>query len=324
MNNRLSRRSFWGAFSAGVCGAAVLSNNLVSSKVEAAESVSFGLARPRFCLNLGTIRNYDLNLMEELKIAKEAGFQSVELWLDRLSDLTKDGDKPYAPSKLAELKKYLDGEGMNVEGGIGFATWIMNEADKRAEGLEQLKRESEALAAIGCPCIACPASGPWNEKIEGIETIAERYAAALEVCASFGVRALLELWGPSPTLSKLSDCLAICAETGRDDAALLLDAYHLYRGGNSFSALNLISGNAMPVFHMNDYPAEPEREKLTDGDRVFPGDGVAPLRSILATLYKNGFNGALSLELFNRKYTESMSPLEQAKVGMEKMRNLFD
>lgn len=323
----MSRRSFLSVFSAGVCGASLVNGSLASNVATFADDISnnkLSCVSPRFCLNLGTIRNYNLNLNEELKIAKEAGFSSVELWLDRLGDCTKNGDVPFDSKKLIELKKRLDGEGIQVEGGIGFATWIMNEPERRASGLDELKRQSEALATIGCPCIACPAAGPWNEKIEGIDVIAERYAAALSVCSSFGVRALLELWGPSPTLSKLSDCLAICAETGRDDAALLLDVYHLYRGGNSFSALKLVAGSAMPVFHMNDYPAEPEREKLNDSDRVFTGDGIAPLRDILATLYENGFDGVLSLELFNKEYAKQMSALEQAKTGLAKMRALFE
>lgn len=326
MNKHFSRRSFLSAFSAGVFSAAWADGSFSPDAYGASidRVVNIADIKPRLCLNLGTIRNYNLDLLQELKVAKEAGYRSVELWLDRLSDYTKEGDKPFASKKLAELKKFLDDEGLQVENGIGFATWIMNEEDRRADGLDELKRQAEALAAIGCPCVACPAAGPWNEKIEGIKTIAERYAAALETCSAFGVRALLELWGASPTLSKLSDCLAICAETERADAALLLDAYHLYRGGNSFASLNLVAGSSMPVFHMNDYPAEPEREKLNDGDRVFPGDGVAPLRNILATLFKNGFNGVLSLELFNQTYTKQMTPLEHAKVGLEKMIALFE
>ncbi|MCF0234771.1 MAG: sugar phosphate isomerase/epimerase [Thermoguttaceae bacterium] len=278
----------------------------------------------RLCFNTATILDYNLPLMEELKIAKTAGYSSVEIWLSRLADYSREGEKEFSPKKLAELRKYLDGEGLRVENGIGFATWIVNEPERRAAGLEELGRQAEALAVIGCPCVAAPAAGPWNEKIEGIEIIAERYAAALDVCASRGVRALLELWGASPTLHRLSDCLAICAETGRADAALLLDAYHLYRGGNSFGGLNLISGNAMPVFHLNDYPGTPEREKLSDQDRVFPGDGVAPLREILQILARNRFNGALSLELFNPNYRRERTPLQQAEIGLQKMRALFE
>ena len=319
MTRNLNRRQFCGALALGVpmLGAAP------TFGAPAAEPANGN--KIRLALNFGTILGYDLNLMQELEIARDAGYRSVEIWLNRLADWTKDGDgKPFAANKLAELKKWLDGEGIKVENGIGFATWIVNEEDKRAAGLDELKRQAEALAAIGCPCVAAPAAGPWNEKIEGIKTVAERYAAALDVCAEFGVRALLELWGASPTLYNVADCMAICAETRRPDAALLLDAYHLYRGGNSFAALNLISGTAMPVFHMNDYPAEPEREKLTDADRVFPGDGICPIVDVVRTLIRNGFTGALSLELFNKTYREKMTALEQAKIGLEKMTKILD
>ena len=324
---KLQRRSFLGALAGLSCGAFLpqgATSSVVANEVKSS-SLSFDALKPKFSLNTATIREYNLSLIDELKVVKEAGYSHTEIWFDRLSDYARDdSSKGFAPKKLAELKKFLDGEGLRVEGGIGFATWIMNEEDKRKAGLDELKRQSEALAALGAGNIACPAAGPWNEKIEGIDVIAERFAQAIDVCASFGVRAMLELWGASPTLSRLSDCLAICVETGRSNAALLLDAYHLYRGGNSFDSLNLVAGSALPVFHMNDYPGTPEREKLSDSDRVFPGDGICPLRDVLATLYGNGFDGILSLELFNRKYAKEMSALDQAKTGLAKMRALFD
>ena len=74
---------------------------------------------------------------------------------------------------------------------------------------------------------------------------------------------------------------------------------------------------------MNDYPSSPEREKLSDGDRVFPGDGAAPWRQIIATLGKNGFDGVFSFEIFNREYAQRYSAVEQAKIGLEKMRALL-
>ncbi|MBR5759088.1 MAG: sugar phosphate isomerase/epimerase [Thermoguttaceae bacterium] len=324
MKKQLPRRAFLGAIA---CGTALCGSSWAQTEVEETETASEVCLDPskvRFCLNLGTIRNYNLPLIKELEVARDSGYRSVEIWFDRLTDYARNGDNPFDPTRLAELKKFLDGEGLRAEGGIGFATWIMNEPEKRSAGLDEVKRQAEALATLGAGCLAAPAAGPWNERIEGVSVIAERFAAVLEICSAYGVRAMLELWGASPTLSRLSDCLAICAETNRDDAALLLDAYHLYRGGNSFSGLNLVAGSAMPIFHMNDYPATPEREKLNDSDRVFPGDGIAPFRSILSALGKNGFNGALSLELFNPTYAKQMSALDQAKTGLAKMRALFD
>ena len=323
MKNEISRRTFLSAFSAGL-GAASVSNLASAASETPAAPVSATLdpSRVRFCLNLGTIRNYELKLKEELEVARDAGYRSVEIWFDRLSDYARSADgKGFEKDKLSELRKFADSEGLTIESAIGFASWIVDDAERRAAGVDELKRQAEALAILGAKCVAAPAAGA-NEKIE-LAKIAERYRTILEACEPFGVRPLLELWGPSPTLSRISDGLAICAETGRADAALLLDVYHLYRGGNSFAALSLVAGAALPIFHMNDYPASPEREKLSDGDRVFPGDGAAPWRQILATLGKNGFDGVLSFEIFNRDYARRYSAVEQAKIGLEKMRALF-
>ena len=53
---------------------------------------------------------------------------------------------------------------------------------------------------------------------------------------------------------------------------------------------------------LNDYPAEPPRERITDAFRVYPGDGIAPLTEMLRHLRAIGFRGFLSLELFNDRY----------------------
>ena len=66
-------------------------------------------------------------------------------------------------------------------------------------------------------------------------------------------------------------------------------------------------------------PQSIAQEELTDADRVYPGNGDAPLSMIFQTLQSIGFRGALSLELFNRTYWE-MPAEECAKVGLEKMK----
>ena len=56
------------------------------------------------------------------------------------------------------------------------------------------------------------------------------------------------------------------------------------------------------------------REKLTDADRVYPGDGVAPIPKLLKDLRDGGFSVMLSLELFNRKLW-SQDPRSSPKPG---------
>ena len=75
----------------------------------------------------------------------------------------------------------------------------------------------------------------------------------------------------------------------------------------------------MHVFHVNDYPASPSRANIRDADRVYPGDGVAPLDEILQTLTQIGFQGALSLELFNPNYWKQDAAVV-ARTGLLKMK----
>ena len=91
------------------------------------------------------------------------------------------------------------------------------------------------------------------------------------------------------------------------------------KGGTDYESLRIVSGQALGVFHINDYPAEPPRAEITDAARVFPGDGVAPLGTLFRNLRDIGFRGMLSLELFNREYW-NQDALYIARAGLEKTR----
>jgi 2-keto-myo-inositol isomerase len=113
----------------------------------------------------------------------------------------------------------------------------------------------------------------------------------------------------------------VAAECGHPKTRILPDIYHLYKGGSDFDGLKLLNGNVVEIFHLNDYPAEPGRDDIQDSDRVFPGDGVAPVKEVLTDLQNAGGHTILSLELFNREYWKR-DALEVAKEGLKKMKSL--
>jgi sugar phosphate isomerase/epimerase len=173
---------------------------------------------------------------------------------------------------------------------------------------------------LGGKRIAAPPAGAVDGDLLNLDVAGERYRALLELGRSVGCLPMLEVWGFSKNLSKLSEVLHVAAASQHPDACVLPDVYHLYKGGSNFSDLGLLAGNKIPVFHMNDYP-DMARDKITDADRVYPGDGIAPIGSVLKTVFASGFNGVLSLELFNREYWK-LDPLENATVGLKKMKSV--
>lgn len=260
------------------------------------------------CLNTSTLRGYKLPLTQLVQIAREAGFDAIEPWIDELEAHEKSG------SSLEELGAQIHDAGLSVQGAIGFAPWILGEQD----GLEQARRDMELVARVGGTLIAAPPMGAVETAGLSLETIAQRYAALCAVGREVGVRPLVEVWGFSQTLSKLGEAAFVAIESGADNAGVLADVYHLYKGGSPLAGLTMLNTRALPIFHVNDYP-DIAPSAIGDADRVWPGNGVAPLRAVFQTLREIGFDGYLSLELFNPNYWKG-DALQTAQMGREKLR----
>jgi 2-keto-myo-inositol isomerase len=266
-----------------------------------------------YCLNMSTIKGHKLGLVKELEVAAKAGFRSVEIWMDSLQAYLDGG------GTLPEARKRLDDLGLKVENAIGFASWIVDDNATRTQGVEQLKREMDMLAQLGCRRTAAPPMGATKGPNLDLKRAAERYRTILELGQQTGVVPQLELWGFSQNLSRLSEVLYVAAESGHPSARLLLDVYHLYRGGTSLDSLPLVGKPALEIFHVNDYPANKPAATITDADRVFTGDGVAPLSRILQAIHNPERPVIISLEVFNKDYY-AQDPLKVAQTALNKMK----
>ena len=268
-------------------------------------------------LNTSTIRGQKLSIVEEVAIAAQAGYQAMEPWIDELERYAATG------GSLEDLGKRFRDAGISVESAIGFFDWIVDDADRRKKGLEAARRSMELVRRIGGKRLAAPPVGATDQPINDLRIVADRYRALLAVGDQTDVVPEVEVWGFSRTLGRLGEAACVAMETGHPKACILPDVYHLFRGGSEFGGIKLLAPSAIHVFHFNDYPAEPPRTKLTDADRVYPGDGVAPLRTLLRDLAAGGFRVTLSLELFSRKLW-SQDPLTVARTGVEKLKAAID
>ncbi len=269
----------------------------------------------RFALNTSTIRGQKLPIDQQVDVAAKAGYDGIEPWMRDIDNYVESG------GKLDELRKRIADTGLRVVSAIGFANWISDDDDQRAAGLEQARKDMNTIKAIGGTHLAAPPVGAHrgDNTSPPLEVIAERYRALLEVGDETGVVPQLELWGFSPTLSKLSELAYVATGAQHAKACVLPDFYHIYKGGNDFAGLGMIEASRMHCFHMNDYPDDPPLEKISDKHRVFPGDGVCPLPKIIRDLLDHGFAGAFSLELFNPEYWER-DALDVATEGLRKSR----
>lgn len=304
MTTGLTRREVLA--SAGAC----LGAGAVATSLSAAEPTSepFG-----YCLNMATVMGHKLSLVEEIEVAAQAGWQGIEPWLRNVRKYVEDG------GSLADARKRIDDLGLKVVSAIGFTAWAVDDEARRAEGFEQFREEMDLIAQLGGKHIAAAPAGINRTPGMDLFKVAERYRALLELGREMGVTPQLEIWGSAQTLGTVGEAALVACQADHPDACLLLDAFHMYRGGSGFECLKVLCGAKMHDFHVNDYPADPPRDSVNDSHRVYPGDGVCPLSDVLRTLYATGFRGMLSLELFNRDYWRQ-DPLSVARTGLEKTR----
>lgn len=301
---KISRRTIL-SMAGAVAGAGIMS--------QSGEAAAKPAAKPPFTysLNMATIRGYNLDIVAELEAASKAGYTGVEPWISKVTQYKQKG------GSLSDLKKRIADLGLTIEGAIGFASWIVDDDAARTKGLEGMKRDMDTVAQIGGKRIAAPPAGANKGPMLDLDKVAERYGKLLELGDEMGVLPLLELWGFSANLHRLGQTAYVLAECGHPKASLLADIYHIYKGGSNFHGIKTIASSAIEVFHMNDYP-NMDRDKIGDKDRVWPGDGVTPMKQILTDLAAKGGTTVLSLELFNPNYWKT-DAVTTAKTGLAKM-----
>lgn len=312
MKNKISRRKALTTSlkaSLAVIGGYAFSAN--SQEVKSASPVSKNNLPMRISLNTSTLLHYKLAADVQIEMVAKAGFNGIELWMSDIKKYLDNG------GKVEELRDKLQAHNLILENIIGFSKWCSDDAEERKKAVTQLREEMLITASLGGEYIAAPVQGISALDRNKYDDYAERYNAILELGDETGVTPIIELWGMG-ALNKVADCAQIAIATGHPKATMLLDFYHVYRGGNNWDTIDILNGKRLPVIHMNDYPASPSYEKLKDSDRVLPGEGVCEFDVIIPKLYNAGFRGGFSVELFNKSYWESMDAKTLLKNSFEK------
>ena len=345
-----SRRELLGSIAAVAAGATVAGVRPVDAQTARGATQASG--RPAdepfgYSLNTSTFRGHQLDIVAEIALAAKVGYHAIEPWTNELDAYVQAG------GTLKDLGQRIRDAGLAVENVIAFNSWLSDDDATRAAGMETIKLNMDKAAQIGAKHIATtpgggggggrggrgrggrgrgaaarPATGGGGVDAQiapppappvSLDNAARYYREALDLGRKMGVLPLCELWSSNEVLGPLSHGAYVAIASGDPDASLLLDIIHLYRSGTQFEALRQINGASLHIFHVNDYPQADDPTRITDAQRVYPGDGVAPLNTIFRALRDNGFRGYLSLELFNQDYYKKPAD-EDAKMGIAKIR----
>ena len=196
------------------------------------------------------------------------------------------------------LKALLDDLGLRVVS-TSNQLFLMEPGEQRLKSVEELKWKVELIQAIGGDRLVTPSAGTGNYSLDDYKRGVDNMREAAEIAKPFGVTLMLEFARTSRFAGSLPTALKLVRETNHPNYRVMMDTYHFWGGISKFEDLDLLRDGELHHLHFEDVPDNPPREIQGQPDRVFPGEGIAPLRRIVDVLKRKKYAGAVSFETFN-------------------------
>lgn len=244
------------------------------------------------CLDTATIR--PASLTDKVKIAAKAGFNAIEPWDGELAEYEKNG------GNLKDLGKQIKDLGLFVPSVIGLWNALPPTQELFDASLKDTRRRMRMASDIGAQHIQT-IPNTVGENFDR-KWVADRYRDIIEIgLKEYNIQPALVFVKFFP-LKTLGQAVGIALDANHPKAMVIPDVYHMYISEGGFEGIKLMKGDAFAIFQFNDAPATPALAQLEDKHRVYPGDGILPLTSILKDLKGTGFKGCISLEMYNPEY----------------------
>ena len=234
----------------------------------------------------------------------KAGIRAVEPSLLKVREFAQK-ESPAAAKRLLDD---LNLRAVSSSNQIGLA----EPGDARTRSLEDLKWKVELAQAIGCDRIVAPSTGAGPYTEDDFKRGADNLHEAGEIAKPLGVSVMLEFTRTSRFAGSLPTALNMVRAANHPNVRVMMDTYHFWGGISKFEDLELLRDGELHHLHFEDVPADPPREIQGQPHRVYPGEGIAPLRRIVELLKRKQYAGPASLEMFNPAI-QSMDPYEVAK-----------
>lgn len=270
---------------------------------------------PDFGLNSWTTGDL-VDAATDVRVASATGYRFVELRDAKIERYLAQG------GELEALRERAREAGISILSVNTLDDCTLHDGAQQAALAERCRQLCAWARDLAAPNVIV---GPSYQPEPAIDaaTVQARTVYALrsyaEIAAQQGVAIAFEFQGYARcSINNVNAAMAVLEELDAVNVSLLIDAFHFYVGGSRFEELALLDPRRLAIVHLADVD-HGDRARLGKPNRVLPGDGVLPLKELVATIKRLGYRGAYSLELFREEYW-AMDPMIVAAKGIESMR----
>ncbi|HXF54562.1 MAG TPA: TIM barrel protein [Hyphomicrobiaceae bacterium] len=232
-------------------------------------------------------------LDEKLEAIAAAGFKGVELFEnDLLSFHGTPGD----------VRRMVGDLGMEIVTFQPFRDFEGMPPDKRARAFARAERKFDLMQELGCDLLlVCSNVSP--ESHGGIDRAAADLNELGERAAGRGLRIGFEALAWGRHINDYRDAWEAVRRADHEAVGLVLDSFHILARRTDLKAMSAIPRNRIFLVQVADAPVlDMDTLSWSRHFRNFPGQGELPVLDFMAALQTTGYDGVLSLEIFNDQF----------------------
>lgn len=251
----------------------------------------------KLCFNEATTLE-NSNLSKDLEYCNKHGYDYIEIrTMDKLPEYLQS-------QTIEELAHYFNTHHIKPLA-LNALVFFNNRTEEEYQTiLTEFKDMLEVGQKIGVKYIvAVPLVTEQKILQDDIKTSSVNVLRELsDLAAPYGIKIAVEFVGhPQCTVNTFGQAYDIVQTVERENVGLVLDCFHFHAMGSRLEDLEKADGSKIFILHIDDTEDFPIGF-LTDEDRLWPGQGVIDLDSILSTLKEIGFSDVVSVELFRPEY----------------------
>lgn len=233
------------------------------------------------------------NLLEKLEAIASAGFKAVEIF---------ENDLIACPASPAEVRSICGELGLTIVTSQPFREFESFPPDKRARALDRAEHKFDLLQELGCDLLFVCSSAN-SEATVGIDRLAEDFAILGERAAKRHMRVGYEALAWGKQIFDYRDAWEVVRRCGRENVGVVLDSFHILSRGIDLKPIRTIPKERIFLVQIADAP-KLEMDYLSWGRhwRCLPGQGDFDLAAFVDALVASGYDGYLSLEIFNDRF----------------------
>ena len=266
--------------------------------------------RSKFSFNTANLSG---PLAEKLAALEEAGFASTTLWPADLFVHFEDPEATIALIRSSSVSVSAYQCVRDLEG---------SPPEVKARKIELARQFMDQMKLVGCSTLVlcsnvnADVEQNWARAVQDVRDIGELGKArnirvAFEpICYGGWINDYIKGW-------------ELVRDVDHSHVGLVLDAAHIFLPETPLQPIDKIPKDKIFLVELNDFPGTTfDKRELLRNYRLFPGEGVRPVREFVDRVLGTGYDGLVSLEVFNARY-RAADPRFVALRGMQSLEKLF-